>query len=140
MSTYPTIAKAALDLASGDVLVGDAGGTTTVYDARPHSLLAGFVTVETEHGMFVLDDDRDITFATIDETTTAHQPAERPTTTHKASLALTAGDVMVGDNNGALLVHDARHNTLISGFVTIETEVGTLLLGDENEVAIPVAA
>lgn len=135
--TYPTVSKPALDLSSGDVLLGDAAGTSTVYDVRPNSLLAGFVTVETEHGMFVLDDDRDITFAVIDETA-AYQPADRPDTSHKTSLALTGGDVMVGDDNGTVLVHEARHNTLLSGFVTVETEIGALLLGDEDEVTVPV--
>lgn len=138
MSTYPTISKAALDLTSGDVLVGDAAGTTTVYETRPNSLFAGLVTVETEHGYLLLDEDRDITFTVIDETTTPHPPAERPATTDKASLGLTNGDVMVGDDNGTSLVYDTRHNSLIDGFVSVETEHGILLLGDEPEVTVPV--
>lgn len=138
MSTYPTLSKPALDLRSGDVLVGDADGTTTVYDTRHNSLVQGFVAVETEHGHFLLDDDRDITFEVIDERTTPHQPAERPAATSKASLDLLGGDVMIGDDNGTSLVYDIRPGSLLPGFVTVETEHGTLLLGDEPEVTVPV--
>lgn len=140
MSTYPTLSKPALDLRGGDVLVGDAAGTTTVYETRHGSLVAGFVTVETEHGHFLLDDDRDVTYEVIDETTTPHVPGERPDTTSKASLALTGGDVMIGDAGGTSLVHEIRPGSLLPGFVTVETEHGTLLLDDEPEVTVPVRA
>lgn len=138
MSTYATISKTALDLTGGDVLVGDNDGTTNVYAARHNTLLDGFVTVETEHGTFLLDDDLDITFEVIDETTTTHVPGERPDTTDKTSLDLIGGDEMVGDDNGTSLVYDIRPGSLLPGFVTVETEHGTLLLGDEPEVTVPV--
>lgn len=140
MSTYPTLSKAALDLTGGDVLLGDAGGTTTVHETRHNSLIPGFVSVETEHGYLVLDEDRDITFAVIDETTTPFSPAARPATTTKTSLNLASGEVMVGDNNGTSLIYDVRPGSLLPGFVTVETEHGTLLLGDEPEVTVPVVA
>jgi hypothetical protein len=138
MSNHPTVSKTALDLTSGDVLLGDSAGTTTVYETAHNSLLAGFVSVETEHGYLILDDDRDITFEVIDESDTPYLPGERPATTVKASLALASGDVLVGDDNGLLLVNDVRPGSLLSGFVTVETELGALLLGDEPEVTAPV--
>ena len=59
---HDTISIPALDLTGGHVLVGESGGRSAVYDARPNSLLPGFVTVETEHGSLLLDVDRTITF------------------------------------------------------------------------------
>lgn len=55
----PLIHKPALELVSGDVLVGDMGGTTMVIDAAPSSSHPGFVIVTTEFGYLFLDDDEE---------------------------------------------------------------------------------
>lgn len=57
---------AAAGLEAGHVLVGESMGLSAVReDARPGSLMVGFVTVETEHGFLLLDDDREQTFEVI---------------------------------------------------------------------------
>lgn len=53
----------ALSLTPGQTLVGEMGGRSAILDVRPNSLLPGFVSVETEHGILVLDDDTEQTFA-----------------------------------------------------------------------------
>ena len=57
--------KPALDLAPGDILYGESGNISEVYETNPHSLLPGFVTVRTEHGPLLLDDDREVTYPVI---------------------------------------------------------------------------
>lgn len=53
----------ALDLRSGDTLLGEAGGASLVTeDVHDGSLLPGFVTVTTEHGPLLLDNDPAITY------------------------------------------------------------------------------
>ena len=63
---YVTKQVPALDLDHTMVLVGESGGLSAIYDVRPNSLIDGFVTVETEHGPLVLDDDREQTFSVLD--------------------------------------------------------------------------
>lgn len=57
--------KAALDLEPGDILYGESGNISEVYETAPHSLLPGFVTVRTEHGPLLLDDDREVTYSVV---------------------------------------------------------------------------
>lgn len=60
-----TVEVAALDLTSSHTLVGDQGGLSAVYEARHNSLLVGWVTVETEHGYLLFDDDRAQTYTVL---------------------------------------------------------------------------
>lgn len=39
----------------GETLVGDAGGTSLVYDVRASSSLKGFLVITTEHGTMYAD-------------------------------------------------------------------------------------
>ena len=57
-----TVSVPALDLTPAHVLVGESGGLSAVYEVRHDSLLPGFVTVTTEHGPLLLDDDREVTY------------------------------------------------------------------------------
>lgn len=61
-----TIDVPALDLAAGHVLVGDSGGEALIVEQPRHnSFKQGFVTVPTEHGFLMLDDDPEITFTVL---------------------------------------------------------------------------
>lgn len=59
MSTHDehTQTVAANTLTSNDVLVGEAGGLSAVYDIYPSSAMPGCLAVETEHGTLYLDED-----------------------------------------------------------------------------------
>jgi hypothetical protein len=48
------------EITSGDVLLGEAGGSAEVYDVADGSLLAGFYTVNTEFGPLLLDSDNEV--------------------------------------------------------------------------------
>lgn len=63
---YPTRPVAALDLTDADTLVGESGGLSSIYEVNDGSLLPGFVTVRTEHGPLLLDNDRDVTYPVLD--------------------------------------------------------------------------
>jgi hypothetical protein len=63
MSThdYRTQDVAASTLTSRDVLVGESGGLSAVYDSYPSAEMPGCLAVETEHGTLYLDGDEDCT-------------------------------------------------------------------------------
>lgn len=57
MSTLTTTSKTPQQFESGDILVGESGGVTTILDAARSSAMPGLWTVETEHGFLYLDPD-----------------------------------------------------------------------------------
>lgn len=130
--------KAALDLSADHVLVGDTAGTAVVYGTKHNSLLEGFVSVETEHGYLLLDDDREITYEVLPENAPIGGVWPPPATVHKTALELASGDVLLGDDRGTSVVYDVRPGSLLPGFVTVETEHGHLLLDDDPEVTVRV--
>lgn len=63
--TQPSILKYGSALESGDVLIGESGGLSMVYEVAPSSSLPGLLAVETEHGFLYLDPDSE--FEIVDE-------------------------------------------------------------------------
>lgn len=52
-----TIIVAGTNLECGQVLVGEMGGLSNVYEVNPSSSIPGLLAVETEHGFLYLDPD-----------------------------------------------------------------------------------
>lgn len=69
---YDTESVLGSDLNSTHVLVGESGGLSAVYGAKPSSAMPGLMTVETEHGPLYLDPDCE--YSVIAEPTTDAGP------------------------------------------------------------------
>jgi hypothetical protein len=54
---YDTEKVPGSQLTGRDVLVGESGGLSAIYDVRESSAMPGLLSVETEHGMLYLDPD-----------------------------------------------------------------------------------
>lgn len=67
--TQPSILKYGSALESGDILIGEAGGLSMVYEVQPSSSLPGLLAVETEHGFLYLDPETE--FEIVDEESSA---------------------------------------------------------------------
>lgn len=57
--THDTEFVPVMSLTSMDVLVGESGGLSAVYNVEPSNVMMGCLAVETEHGTLYLDADED---------------------------------------------------------------------------------
>lgn len=57
--THDTEFVPVMSLTSMDVLVGESGGLSAVYNVEPSNVMMGCLAVETEHGTLYLDADDD---------------------------------------------------------------------------------
>lgn len=55
-----TLFKQVSELSDEDTLIGDAGGESLVYEARPSSANPGLWLVTTEHGHLLIDPDIEV--------------------------------------------------------------------------------
>lgn len=60
-----TVLVAGTDLECGQVLVGEMGGLSNIYEVKSSSSIPGLLAVETEHGFLYLDPDSE--FEVLDE-------------------------------------------------------------------------
>ena len=65
---YPTKPVKGSLLDGEMTLVGESGGLSAIYDCRPNTLVDGLLTVETEHGMLLLDPDTEHNVLDVDGT------------------------------------------------------------------------